>query len=101
MRIRGRSLILAAIIVAVAMAGAWWLQYYRQFPWVVFFAVFFPAQWIVVMAAGGPHEVGGETYITVLTALLAILMWYDLIEGARRYWPRRAKRGPCSESGTQ
>ena len=91
MRIRGRSLILAAIIVGVAMAGAWWLQYYRQFPWVVFFGVFFPAQWIVVMAAGGPIDAGSETYVNVLTALLAILMWYALIEGARRYWPRRRK----------
>ena len=89
MRIRGTSLILAVIVVAVAMAGATWLQDYRQFPWVVFFGVFFPAQWIVVMAAGGPIDAGGETYITVLTALLAILMWYALIEGARRWWPGR------------
>jgi len=36
---------LAVMIVAVAMAGAWWLQYYRHFPWVLFFGVFFPAQW--------------------------------------------------------
>ena len=91
MRIRGPSLILAVIIVAVAMAGATWLQDYRQFPWVVFFGVFFPAQWIVVMAAGGPHEVSGETYITVLTALLAILMWYALIEGARFLWQHRTR----------
>ena len=51
MHIRWTSVLLAAIIVGLAMAGAWWLQYYRQFPWVVFFGVFFPAQWIVVMAA--------------------------------------------------
>jgi len=77
------------MIVAVAMAGAAWLQDYRRFPWVVFFGVFFPAQWIVVMAAGGPIDAGGETYTTVLTALLAILMWYALIEVARRWWPGR------------
>jgi hypothetical protein len=97
-RITGPSLIFAAIIVAVAMAGATWLQDYRQFPWVVFFGVFFPAQWIVVMAAGGPHEVSSETYITVLTALLATLMWYGLVEGARRWWPWRRKRDHSSNA---
>jgi hypothetical protein len=89
---------LAVMIVAVAMAGAWWLQYYRHFPWVLFFGVFFPAQWIVVMAAGGPIDAGGETYITVLTALLAILMWYGLIEAARRWWPARRKRDYSSNA---
>lgn len=98
MRIRRTSLILAVIIVAVAMAGAWWLQDYRQFPWVVFFGVFFPVQWIVVMAAGGPVDAGGETYIDILTALLAILMWYGLIEGARRWWPGRRKRDHSSNA---
>jgi hypothetical protein len=77
------------VIVAVAMAGAWWLQYYRQFPWVVFFGVFFPAQWIVVMAAGGPHEASGETYVDVATFLIATLMWYGLIEAGRRLWERQ------------
>jgi hypothetical protein len=89
---RVTSLIFAAVLVAVAMAGARWLQDYRQFPWVVFFGVFFPAQWIVVMAAGGPHEVSGETYITVLTFLLATLMWYGLIEGARVWRQHSTKR---------
>ena len=51
MRIRGTSLILAVMIVAGAVAGAIWLQDYRQFPWIVFIAVFFPAQIVVVMAA--------------------------------------------------
>ena len=80
MRIKGTSLILAVIIVAVAMAGAVWLEDYRRFPWIVFIAVFFPAQWIVVMAAGGPHEASGETYVDVATFVLATLMWYGLIE---------------------
>jgi hypothetical protein len=88
MHIRGTSLIFAVVIVAVAMAGATWLQDYRQFPWVVFFGVFFPAQWIVVMAGGGPHEVNGESWVTVATFLLATLMWYGLIEGGRRWWRR-------------
>jgi hypothetical protein len=97
-RIKATSLVLAVVIVAVAMAGAVWLQDYRQFPWIVFMAVFFPAQWIVVMAAGGPIDAGGETYITVLTALLAILMWYALIEGARRWWPGRRTRDHSSNA---
>ena len=98
MRIKGTSLILAVTVVAVAMAGAVWLQDYRRFPWIVLMAVFFPAQSIVVMAAGGPHEVSGETYIDVLTALLAIVMWYGLIEGARRWWPGRTKRDHSSNA---
>jgi hypothetical protein len=51
------------VIVAVAVAGATWLQDYRQFPWIVFIAVFFPAQIIVVMAAGGPHETSARAKI--------------------------------------
>jgi hypothetical protein len=51
------------IIVAVAMAGATLLQDYPQFPWIVFMAVFFPAQFTVVIAAGGPHETSGDTDI--------------------------------------
>lgn len=98
MRIKGTSLILAVMIVAVAMAGAVWLQDYRQFPWIVFMAVFFPAQWIVVMAAGGPHEASGQTYVDVATFLLATLMWYGLIEGARRWWPGRRKRDHSSNA---
>jgi hypothetical protein len=97
-RIRGTSLIIAVVIVGVAMAGATWLQDYRQFPWVIFFGVFFPVQWIVVMAAGGPHEVSGETYITVLTAVLAILMWYGLIEGGRVWRQHRTKRDHAAHS---
>ena len=101
MRIRRTSLIFAVIIVAVAMAGATWLQDYRQFPWIVFMAVFFPAQFIVVMAAGGPHETSGETYVDVASFVIATMMWYGLIEGGRHWWPRRAKRCSCSESGTK
>lgn len=89
MHVSRTSLIFAVVIVAVAMAGAWWLQYYRQFPWVVFFGVFFPAQWVVVMAAGGPMEASGETWVDVATFLLATLMWYSLIEGARFWWQHR------------
>jgi hypothetical protein len=88
-RTRARSLLFAVMIVAVAVAGATWLQDYRQFPWIVFMAVFFPAQTIVVIAAGGPHEASGETYVDVATFLLATLMWYGLIEAGRRLWERQ------------
>ena len=90
MRIQGTSFIFAVVIVAVAMAGGTWLQDYRQFPWIVFMAAIFPAELIVVIAAGGPHASSGETSVWVATFLLATLMWYGLIEGARRYWPRRS-----------
>ena len=95
---RVSSLILAAVIVAVAMAGAIWLQDYRQFPWIVFMAVFFPAQIIVVMAAGGPHEASGETWVDVATFVLATMIWYGLIEAARRWWRHRANRDHSSNA---
>ena len=73
----------AAIIVAAAMAVGTWLEDYRQFPWILCLAVVYPALTIVVMAAGGPHEANGESWVWVATFLLATLMWYGLIEGAR------------------
>jgi hypothetical protein len=97
-RIRGTSLIFAVIIVAVAMAGATWLQVFHQFPWIVFMALFFPALAIVVIAAGGPMVASGEIYVYVATYLLATLMWYGLIEGARRWWPCRRKRDHSSNA---
>ncbi len=75
---------LAVVIVAVAMAGATWLQDMRPFPWIVFMASIFPALAIAVAAAGGPHEASGEPYVTAATFLIATLMWYALIEGGRR-----------------
>jgi hypothetical protein len=62
----------------------------------VFMAVFFPAQIIVVMAAGGPHETSGDTYVDVVTFLIATLMWYALIEGGRR-WRRRSAHASLRE----
>lgn len=64
------------------MVGATW-QDYQQFPWILFMAVILPAELIIVIAAGGPHEASGESWVWVATFLLATLMWYGLIEGAR------------------
>ena len=90
-RTRASSLLLAVVIVAVAMAGGTWLQDYRQFPWILFMAVIYPALTIVDIAAGGPHESSGESYVWVATFLIATLMWYGLIEGGRRLWERRRR----------
>jgi len=95
---RVTSLILATVIVAVAMVGATWLQDYRQFPWVVFMAAIFPAELIVVDAAGGPHEASGESYVWVGTFFLATMMWYGLIVAIRRWWPRRTRRDESSNA---
>ena len=92
MHIRGTSLIFAVVIVAVAMIGATWLQDYRQFPWILFIALTFPAQLIVLIAAGGWHAASGEPYLGVATFLIATLMWYGLIEGARVLWLHSTKR---------
>jgi hypothetical protein len=92
------SLILATVIVAVAMVGATWLQDYRQFPWIVFMTAIFPAELIVVDAAGGPHEASGESYVSVGTFFLATMMWYGLIEAVRRWWPRRTKPDQSSNA---
>lgn len=83
MQIRGTSLIFAVVTVAVAMAVGTWLQDYRQFPWILCFAVIYPALTIVSIAAGGPHEASGESWVWVATFVLATLMWYGLIEGGR------------------
>ena len=98
MRIRGTSLILAVMIVALAMAGAIWLQDYRQFPWIVFIALVFPAHLIVLIAAGGPHEANGEPYLGVAIFIIATMMWYGLFEGARRLLPGRRKSDHCSNA---
>jgi hypothetical protein len=95
---RVTSLILATVIVAVAMAGGTWLQDYRQFPWIVFMGAILPAELIIVIAAGGPHEASGESYVWVATFFLATMMWYGLIEAARRWWPRRTKRDQSSNA---
>jgi hypothetical protein len=50
----------AVVIVAVALAGAIWLQDSQQFPWILFVALTFPALAIVVAAGGGPHAVSGS-----------------------------------------
>lgn len=92
------SLILAAVIVAVAMAGGTWLQDDRQFPWILFMAATFPALTIVQISAGGPHESSGESYVWVATFFLATMMWYGLIEAARRWWPRRTQRDQSSNA---
>jgi hypothetical protein len=86
--IRAGSLIFAVVIVAVAMAGGTWLQDYRQFPWVLFMGVIFPALTMLVIGTGGPHASSGESYVWVAAFLLATLMWYGLIEGGR-LWRRR------------
>jgi hypothetical protein len=88
---RASSLLLAVVIVAVAMAGGTWLQDYRQFPWILFVAVTFPAQLVIFATAGSPHDLSGESWVWVATFLIATLMWYGLIEAGRRLWERRRR----------
>jgi 4-amino-4-deoxy-L-arabinose transferase-like glycosyltransferase len=63
---------------------------------VVFMAVILPALTIVVIAAGGPHEASGESWVWVATFLLATLMWYGLMESARVWRQHRTKRDHSS-----
>ncbi len=95
---RVTSLILATVVVAVAMAGGTWLQDYRQSRWIVFMSAIFPAELIVLIAAGGPHEASGESYVWVATFFLATMMWYGLIDAARRWWQHRANRDHSSNA---
>lgn len=97
-RNRVTSLILATVIVAGATVGAIWLEDYRRFPWIVFMAVIFPAELIAVTAAGGPHEASGEFYVSGETFFLATMMWYGLIEAARRLWRHRTNRDQSSNA---
>lgn len=96
MLIRGTSLILAVVIVAVAMTGATWLQDDQRFPWSLCMAVIYPALTIIDRVAGGPHEASGESYVWVTTFLLATLMWYGLIQGARVLWRHGTMRDHSS-----
>ena len=79
---------LAVVIVGVAYGGASWLDS-AQFAWHVFAAPVLPALEIVVAAAGGPHEANGDAYLGPATFILAVVMWYVLIEAGRRWWERR------------
>jgi hypothetical protein len=51
----------------------------------VFAAAVFPALVIVVAAGGGPHEASGEAYVGPATFILAVAMWWLVIEAARRW----------------
>jgi hypothetical protein len=42
MHVRAINLMWAVVIVAVALAGAIWLQDSQQFPWILFVALTFP-----------------------------------------------------------
>ena len=101
MHTRACSLLLAVVIVGVAMAGVIWLQASRQFPWHLFVALTFPALAIVVAAGGGPLEASGEAYVGPATFVIAILLWYALIEGGRSWWRRwRAGAGHSGRHGS-
>ena len=89
MRVRLGSLTWAVLIVAVSMAGAFWLQESRRFPWHVLIAPVFPALAIVIAAGGGPHEASGNRLIGPATFAVATLMWYGVIELARLVRARR------------
>lgn len=67
MHVRAIKLMRAVVIVAVALAGAIWLEDSQQFPWILFVALTFPALAIVDAAGGGPHAVSGEPYVGAAT----------------------------------
>ena len=98
MHTRTRSLLLAIVIVAVSMIGAVWLQESRRFPWHLFIGAFWSPLFLVT---GGPHGATfGPIATAALTFVLAVLMWWVLIEGVRLLWrlvtrslPRDVSRG--------
>jgi hypothetical protein len=80
------SLAWAIVIVSLAMRAAIWLQQTKPFPWWHMAMAVFIVPMALLMEArgrtGGPHA---NTVIFVL----AVVMWWILIEGSRRLWRRR------------
>jgi peptidoglycan/LPS O-acetylase OafA/YrhL len=85
------SLLIGIAIVAIGMAGATWLQDTRQFPWHLFIAAVFPAIVLVAVAGGGPHEISGEAWVGPAIFILAVVMWWVVIEAGRQ-WRERQHR---------
>ena len=88
MHTRTRSLLLAIVIVAVSVTGALWLQETRRFPWRLFAVAIWSPAFLVAGLQGG-HGAGGPI-AWVLTVVLAVLMWWALIEGVRLLWRRHS-----------
>lgn len=83
------SLLSGIAIVAIAMGGATWLQDTRQFPWHLFIGAVFPAIVLVTVAEGGPHEMSGQAWVGPAIFILAVVMWWLVIEAGRRWRERR------------
>jgi hypothetical protein len=96
------SLLGAIAIVSVALGGALWLQESRQFPWSLFFFLISSAVFLVatLQTGGGLHGAGGPWSVPSIF-VVAVLMWWALIEGGRwvyARWRKRDQQGTSSRS---
>ncbi len=83
-----RSLLWAVAIVSICLAGVFaFRQQPDGWPWLLFAIPIWWPLWGVIVISGGPHS-GPAAYELPLTFLLAVLMWWGIIEGGRRLWRR-------------
>ena len=75
------------MVVALVTTATDW----RDVPRFVF--VIEPAWWFAFFAAGGPHSYVARKwwYIVPVTFILALAMWWALLEGCRRLWNLRRR----------
>jgi hypothetical protein len=87
---------LAFLIVSVAMVVALvtTAAHPGEFPEVPRIALAIkPAWWVAFFFGGGPHsDVTGEWwYIVPVTFVIALAMWWAVLEGCRRLWNLRRR----------
>lgn len=91
-----RSLLWAVLIASICVTGL--IVFRHQFgerPWFLVAIPIWLPLWVGIFLLGGwyggLHGVDG-TYLLPVVFVLAVLMWWGLIEGGRRLW--RRLRGP-------
>ena len=94
------SLLSGIAIVAIGMAGATWLQDTRQFPWHLFMAAVFLAIVLVTVVGGGPHEMNGEAWVGPAIFILAVMMWWLVIEAGSVAGRAPTRRPPTAPTAT-
>lgn len=82
-----RSLLWAVGIVSICVAGILAFRHQTgELPWLLFAIPIWWPLWSAVVLSGGVGA--NQSTALPLTFLLAVLMWWGVIEGGRRLWRR-------------